>query len=168
MTKYTPNLQTPYPETLDIPDIPKNMRDIATSWENAFAGVWQTWNVSMIQGSTASGELLVVTLDPTSVARYFITGKTVYAMAHLIVATGTGLTGFLLFTLPYPMLDTDEPVGIINSKYGASVLNQSGALSPTQYASVSPQEAFIYEDIGIPQARVAGDWAGLLLRYEGA
>jgi hypothetical protein len=165
MTQTTPNLITPYPETTDLADVSKNLGDIAISWETSFGAVWQPWTVTMVQGATAGGELAVITQDAASVARVFKTGKTVYAMAHLIVGTGTGLIGFLMFSLPYPVADDSEPTGVITSKYGASNLNRSGAMPPINYATVDPS-AWVFEDIGVPQNRVTGDWAGLLLRYE--
>lgn len=166
MTKYTDNLTTPYPEAIpDLADVPKNMRDMAVSWENAFGAVWSPWNIVAVQGTTAVGAPVPIGLDAASVARVLKTGKTVYASAGLIVATGTGLTGYVMFSLPYPMADSDEPVGVIQTKYSASTRNISAAITPT-VGQLLGSAGWVYEHVDTPTTRVAADWMGLLLRYE--
>lgn len=162
MMKLTPYLQTPYPEAADLADIPRNMRDIATSWENAWGAVWLDWNPVVTQSATATQVSMTMDLV-NSVRRVRKLGRTVWIQAHLIVLVGTAQSGYPQIFLPYPMANINTPAGHISWKQGTT--NGRNTAFASTYTSnlgnVSVIEAF-----GNTTARVAADWFDLLLRYE--
>lgn len=159
----TPYLLTPYPEALpDLADIPKNLRDIATSWENAFAGAWIDWNPVVTQ--SAGGEQYAMVFDLTnSVRRVRKVGRTVFVLAHLIVTTGTGQSGYPQIFLPYPMADINICAGTIVWKQSTTT-GACGAIKSSYTPNLN--NVSVVEAFGNSTARAANDTFDLLLRYE--
>lgn len=162
MAKTTTYLQTPYPEAQDLADIPKNMRDIAVNWENAWAGQWIDWNPVVTQSAT--GLQVAMVIDPASThARVRKIGRTVYVQAHIVVLTGTTQSGYPQIFLPYPMANINTPLGSVSYKQGTGQGRNIGFAS-----TYSPNlgNTSVVEIFGNSTARVAADWFGLHLCYE--
>lgn len=161
----TDYIGTPYPETTNIGDVPKQMKDIAYSWEEVFGGVWNDFTPYITQG--VSGVALTITLDlTTSICRYRKIGKTVFIAAHIDVSTGTGASAYPIIYLPLPMANAYIPAGLITSKIGAAAFTTLGRNYGYTGASSffsNPSQIAAFDQ---PTARVAADWFELLLRYE--
>ena len=159
----TPYILTPYPETTDIADIPKQMRDIAYSWENAWGGVWLTWSPVVTQAVGGIPAALVLNLS-TSVARVRKIGRTVYVQAMLNVTSGAGAgDGYPLVQIPYPVADINIPAGVVWSSVGGSI---SGVAALVPHGGAYADNPSYIESFGTSTARVLGDWIALLLKYE--
>lgn len=161
MTQYSPYLQTPYPETIDLADIPKNMRDIAVSWENAWGAIWLDWVPLVTQAG--AGQAVALSLDATSTARVRKVGRTAYVQGHLLVSQGVGLTGYPQIWLPYPMSDVDELGGFVTSVVGGA-LSTVGAVKSSFSANIGNPS--VIEAFGTATARAAGDTFDIHLCYE--
>ena len=167
MTKLTTYLGTPYPEaitaeTADLADIPKNMRDMAYSWENAWGGVWLDWIPVVTQG--VAGVPAPLTIDlATSVRRVNKVGRTVHVQARLDISVGSGLTGTVQVYLPYPLADTDVSPGLISASRAGGVATLL-AINSTLLATLGNPS--VIEHTGFSTTFTTGDWVGLHLCYE--
>jgi hypothetical protein len=161
MTQY---LGTEYPEATDIADIPKQMRNIAVSWENAWGGVWLNW-ASPILTQDTSGAAVPIALNPaTTVARVKKIRSTIYIQAMLVVLTTPALGGTPQIFLPYPMAYIDETPGIITAKWGGSSGGTAMTAIRSQVAANLTNPAVI--EATNAGSLVAGDWVALHLCYE--
>jgi hypothetical protein len=162
MMQTTQYLSTPFPEAADLADVPKNMRDIAVNWENAWGGVWLDWLPVVTQFEL--GEPAYLGIATTTVAKVRKVGKMVNIYARIDIAAGTGHNGYPQVYLPYPVADIAAPMGVQTSFFSASSQGLHTAEAST-FSSLLTNTSVV-EIYSASAARVAGDFIALLLEYE--
>lgn len=163
MAKLTQYADIIVPESFDIADEPRALCNMALGIDAAWGGEWQDFTPLVSQGAT---DTVYLTLSASSVARVKKIGATVYVVAYLLVAAGTGNTGAPTIFLPYPAFSVHEPLGHLIDNRGSAT-----APSVCQYGVVSAGTASqptATDRLAAIQtnSRAANDWFGLHFCYE--
>ena len=161
--KNTTNTAVPYPEQTDVADMPAAMWTMALGFENTWAGVWTDYTPVITQ--FAAGQYVALTMDPAATrSRLRVIGKTVFLQSFITVLSNpAGGSGLPIIFLPAPVAQVNIPVGIVTMSTGGAV---GASMAYVPNAGGQANNTGACWGSGSSANRAAGDWFGLLFRYE--